>query len=144
MACMWRAMWCVAILHSRPALQCALRVCVAYLLGSAPEHNGGRGGAGALGEEVEALVANLLLLERAASADDVGREAVHGRLDGRASRLTDANHVPDLNPAGAEQALVGEVLRGEVADGKLGEHHIGAASNALVELVVDHLGGGTV
>ena len=107
------------------------------LFGAATEDDGGRLLGGALGEEVEALVANLLLLEMPALAQHPLVKAVDAGLNLRPSGLHDPDDVSHLDASRAEQALIGEVLGGEVADGELGEDDVGAAADALVELLVD-------
>lgn len=41
-----------------------------------------------------------------------------------------------LDSAGTEQVSVGEVLRGHVSDGQLGQHHLGPRLVDLLQLVV--------
>mmetsp|Transcript_1370 Transcript_1370/g.4189 ORF Transcript_1370/g.4189 Transcript_1370/m.4189 type:complete len:606 (+) Transcript_1370:131-1948(+) len=108
------------------------------LLGAAAQHDGRRLGAGAAGEDVEALAADLLLLKRGARAADARpRHVEHRRLDDAARGLRDAAHVVVGHAAGAEQAAVGKVLRRQITDGQLGKDDVGARGDAEVELLVD-------
>mmetsp|Transcript_8737 Transcript_8737/g.32936 ORF Transcript_8737/g.32936 Transcript_8737/m.32936 type:complete len:422 (-) Transcript_8737:9-1274(-) len=89
-------------------------------------------------EEVVAFVANLALLEVLAVAEGGGLDVVACALHDPARRLCHPHHVLVCDPAGAEKIPVGKVLRGEVADGKLGQDDLGARSHASLELVINN------
>ena len=55
-------------------------------------------------------------------------------MDLASGGLGDADDVSNLDAAGAEEALVSEVLGGKVSDGELGEDDVGAGGDAFVEL----------
>mmetsp|Transcript_21095 Transcript_21095/g.48316 ORF Transcript_21095/g.48316 Transcript_21095/m.48316 type:complete len:391 (-) Transcript_21095:564-1736(-) len=107
------------------------------LLGAAAQHDGARLRLGAAREEVEALAADLPLLEVRAAAEDRRREVIARRLDRRARRAGGALHVVVRHAAGAEEAAVGEVLRRQVADREAGEDDLRARRDDLGQLVVD-------
>ncbi|GIX65607.1 uncharacterized protein BcabD6B2_50420 [Babesia caballi] len=92
------------------------------LLRPAPEDDGGSGRLGAALEDVEAVVAKLLLLEDAACAHDVSADAVDGVLNGGAGGLAGPDHVCLLDAAGGEDVAISEELRGDlvVQNGPLG------------------------
>ena len=109
------------------------------LLGATTEHQGAGLGLGAVLEEVEALTADLPLVEAAACAEVLRADVGAGALDCGAGGLDYALHVVGGDTAGAEDVAVGEELCGEIADGELGEHHLGARLGAGLELLVDDL-----
>lgn len=109
------------------------------LLGAAAQDQGAGLGLGAVLEEVEALAADLALVEGPAHAEVVGLDVGAGGLDGGAGGLDDAVHVLGGDAAGAEDVAVGEVLGGEVADGLLGQDDLGAGGVQGLELLVDDL-----
>mmetsp|Transcript_46084 Transcript_46084/g.117009 ORF Transcript_46084/g.117009 Transcript_46084/m.117009 type:complete len:295 (-) Transcript_46084:932-1816(-) len=87
------------------------------LLRATSDEDGGGLGLGAAREKVDALGADLLLLELPAGAEHRGRDALHRRLHVPSHGPAGALQVRDLHSAGAENIAVGEVLCGEVADG---------------------------
>mmetsp|Transcript_1025 Transcript_1025/g.3241 ORF Transcript_1025/g.3241 Transcript_1025/m.3241 type:complete len:391 (+) Transcript_1025:163-1335(+) len=108
------------------------------LLGAAAQDEGAGGDARAPLEEVEALAANLLLLKGAARAEHIRcAQVVAGGLHLRVGCLRNLAQVAILDAAGAKQATVGKVLGGQVADGQLGKHDVGARRHDLGQLVVD-------
>lgn len=78
----------------------------------------------------------LLFLELFAKSEGSLVEVVHRGLDGPSAGL----HRPDEVLLGdapcAEHVAVGEVLRGHVANGQLGKHHLGAARVDAGELLI--------
>mmetsp|Transcript_22640 Transcript_22640/g.65168 ORF Transcript_22640/g.65168 Transcript_22640/m.65168 type:complete len:482 (+) Transcript_22640:434-1879(+) len=109
------------------------------LLATTAKDDGRRELGGTVGEDIEALVTDALLLEATAGAQDTLEHIVGAGLDGAAGGLGDALEVAILHPAGAEQTAVGKVLRRQIADGELAEDDVGPAVDAGVELVVDDL-----
>ena len=109
------------------------------LLRPAPEHESASFRLGTTLEEIEPLPSDLLLLEALARAQmvrlDVGARTLHRA----AARLHHALQVRGGNPARAEHVAVGEELRGQVADGQLAEHDLGARGVQRLHLVVDEL-----
>ena len=109
------------------------------LLGAAAENEGRGLGGRALGEHVVSLGAHLHLLELTAGAQHALVNVVHRGLDLCASGLLNALDVVIGNAAGTEHSAVGEVLSGQIANWKAGQHDIGAELDAAVELLVDDL-----
>lgn len=109
------------------------------LLGAAAQHERARLGLGAVLEEVEALAADLALVKSAAGAEVLGVDVGARALDGGSRGLDDALHVVAGYAAGAEDVAVGKVLGGEVADGELGQDHLGARRVDGLELLEDDL-----
>ena len=107
------------------------------LLGATTKDNRRSLGIVAAGEQVVALVADLLLLEKGALAQvfglDLGRRRLHRRTRGQAHAL----HVVGGDAASTEDVAVGEILRREVANRQSREDHLRAGRDALLELVVD-------
>ena len=90
------------------------------LLGASSQHQRARLAPGAPAEEVEPLVANLLLLENLARAHLVGGEVIHRGLDPGSGGLGHAQEILLGDAAGAEDPAVGKVLRREVTDRESG------------------------
>lgn len=109
------------------------------LLGAAAQHQRARLGLGAALEEVVALAANLALLKGLARAQVLRQDVGACGLGDGAGGLGDALHVLGRHAAGAEDVAVGKVLRGQVANGQLAEHHLGARLGDGLELLVDDL-----
>lgn len=109
------------------------------LLGAAAQDERARLGRRAVLKEVEALAADLALLKGAAGAQVLGQDVGAGALDGGARGLDDALHILRGDTAGAEDVAVGKVLGGQIADGQLGQHHLGACRVHGLELLVDDL-----
>ena len=78
--------------------------------------------------------AHLPLLEERARAEHRAVQVVARGLHRRARRLRDALQVLLGDAAGAEEAAVGKVLGGQVADRQAGEHNVGARVDNLGEL----------
>jgi hypothetical protein len=93
-------------------------------------------GLGAAGEEIVALVANLLLDELLALTERLAHVA-GGGLDRRAGGTAGALNVLGGDSACAEQAPVREILCGQVTDWELGKDDGRASLHARVEFVVD-------
>lgn len=83
------------------------------LLGSPPQDEGARFGLRAAFEEIEALAADLALLETFAGAEVVVLDVGAGAGDGAAAGLDDALEVVGRDAAGAEDVAVCEVSDGE-------------------------------
>ena len=79
------------------------------LLGPAPQHQGASLGFGTAFEEVEALAANLSLLEALAPAQMLRLDVGAGRLDAGAHGLNDPLQIVRSDPAGAEDVPIGEI-----------------------------------
>ena len=107
------------------------------LLGPAAQHDRARLALGHPGEQVEPLPADLLLLKVLARSEGAVAQIVDCGLDGAAARLHGADEVLLGDAAGAEHVAVGKVLRGDVADGELGEHNLGTGSADGVQLLVE-------
>mmetsp|Transcript_53172 Transcript_53172/g.137548 ORF Transcript_53172/g.137548 Transcript_53172/m.137548 type:complete len:485 (-) Transcript_53172:48-1502(-) len=107
------------------------------LLGAAAEHHRARRLLLAAAEEVEALTADLLLLEVVARSEHARVQVVARCLDHAAGGLLEAAHVAVLDAAGAEEAAVRKVLRRQVADGELREHNVRSRLDNLVKFLVD-------
>ncbi len=61
------------------------------------------------------------------------------RLDRRPSGASRPVQIGVLDPAGAENVAVGEVLGGEVADSELGEDDVGTGFSDVVQFLVDDI-----
>ena len=109
------------------------------LLAAASEHDGRGQLLRTVHKDVEPLVSNLPLLEAATRSQNPVVQTVGAGLDRPARRLGDSLQITVVDAARAEQAAVGEVLRGEVPDRELAEDDVGPALDAVVELVVDDL-----
>merc|ERR1719220_1702516 len=106
------------------------------LLGAASDDDGAGFGFGAAGEEVEALTADLFFLEQAAGSENFITEIVSGRLDGASAGFHSPGHISGLDAAGAEDAAVGEILRGHVTNWQLRKDDFGSRLNDVVQLLV--------
>ena len=107
------------------------------LLGASSQHQRARLAPGAPAEEVEPLVANLLLLENLARAHLVGGEVIHRGLDPGSGGLGHAQEILLGDAAGAEDPAVGKVLRREVTDRESRQDNLSAALDALGQFVVN-------
>mmetsp|Transcript_12529 Transcript_12529/g.33537 ORF Transcript_12529/g.33537 Transcript_12529/m.33537 type:complete len:377 (+) Transcript_12529:444-1574(+) len=107
------------------------------LLGAAAQDDRVGERAAAPREEVEALPAHLLLLEEVACAQHVVGQPVARGLHCSPARGSDTLHVVLGHAPSAEDVAVGEVLRGQVADGQAREHDLGPRGVDEVELLVD-------
>jgi hypothetical protein len=93
----------------------------------------------ALLEHVEALAADLPLVELAASAQVLPSNVRACRLDATADSLDDPAQVTSGDTASTEDVAVREPLRREIADGQLAEHNLSARLLDCLELAVDDL-----
>mmetsp|Transcript_42853 Transcript_42853/g.100760 ORF Transcript_42853/g.100760 Transcript_42853/m.100760 type:complete len:285 (-) Transcript_42853:651-1505(-) len=107
------------------------------LLRSSTQHNRRGLALRTLGEDVEALVPDLLLLEETARADDLGHEVLDRGLHAGAARTHHPLHVVVGHAPRAEDVAVCEVLRRQVADREAREHDLAASGDDFVELLVD-------
>jgi hypothetical protein len=107
--------------------------------GAAAEHESDGLGAGALGEHVVALGAELHFLELAAFTENGIGDSKSGSLHLSTGGLAYTVEVLERNASSAENIAVSEVLGGEISDGELGEDDLGSSLDDGIELVVDDL-----
>jgi len=93
----------------------------------------------ALGEHVVSFTAELNFLELAALSHNLLGDAVDGSLNLGTGGLGDVLEIPHGNATSAENISVSEILSGQITDGELGEHNLGAGLDDSVELVVNDL-----
>ncbi len=110
-----------------------------HVLGPAPDEDGDGHGVLAAGDEGEGVLAELPLLDGARSAQVLLRDLLQVVDDPGAGGLGQLLHVGLLDPADGEDAVLGQVVLGQVVDALLAEHHVGAS---VLEVVHHTLEGG--
>ena len=121
---------------SSPTVNRSFRFCQ-KLFRSSSQQEGGRGRSLTLLEHVISLASHLHLLEHTTCAQHVLLDAVYRRLDLGARGLLDALDVVVGDSTCTEHTAIGEVLRGEVADGETRKNDVGSQTHALGQLLVD-------
>lgn len=119
-------------------MQAPLHLCD-ELLRPAAENHRRRLCLGAALKDVEALAANLHLVEAGARAEVPVLDVGAGALDRATDGLDDTPQVVCGDAACTEDVAVGKVLRSQVADGQLAQHDLGTRLDNCLELCVDDL-----